>query len=297
MKAKREDKVGRGVLLKVSASGPEYLRYEHALWGASGGSGRAIFPRVSRRTDGSLVYVDDSGNDLCAHTCSLETTTIPSSEWKRFFRCINGLHKIANDEGGRYPEEYRNFIKSFRLPDPKTMPEAYRLEKGLFRKRLHVLWGYEADDAKNSSLLPMSSNVLDAWGDKDQRTDMAKVIPWDARKLILPLLLVFISMALVAVFVCFRPGFCFAHKEFYLAECREMCVKCGGHTDADGGCSDCVCETCGRHRKLRKVDGRADCRYECADPLIKCKEPKCDRCSKYPNGYCAGHKFLDLRDR
>ncbi len=128
--------------------------------------GREIFPSVEQE-DSRLVFLLSDGGSLAASRCIGETS-VSKADLASLATAIETLHAWATNSA--VPEEKRRFCRGFRLPDPETMPEAYRITKD---GRLRVLWGYEKTDAH--TVLPLSK-VAQEWDDSGERKNPVLLI-------------------------------------------------------------------------------------------------------------------------
>ena len=122
----------------------------------------------SFKTEFSLF--DGHGTDICSDGESLTSSgvKIPRSELNGFISALDIFHKKA--EAPNTPDWAREFIRTFAIPDPRFVPNAWRV--GRHSNRLFVLWGYHPGNARDvvCPLTPTSSN----WPDADNRIDLVR---------------------------------------------------------------------------------------------------------------------------
>ena len=164
-----------------------------------------LFPDVSitlnneGKCSSVLFYKNDQqGRELTNNSLSLQDgVKIPRREVKQLQEAIEQLHQLSLDPN--CAPATAEFLRSFRLPDPNAIPEAWRItERG---KNLLVLWGYWRY-SPNALFLPRSA-VADTnnWKDNDKRRDLAtRLKPFTTPfaplpvKIILAILLVFLLL-------------------------------------------------------------------------------------------------------
>ena len=120
----------------------------------------------SFKTEFSLF--EKQGTDICSEAEALTSpkVKISRSELKGFISALDRFHKRA--EAPNTPDWAREFIRTFSIPDPRFVPNAWRI--GSRSGRLFVLWGYHPGNARDvvRPLTPTSSN----WPDAENRIDL-----------------------------------------------------------------------------------------------------------------------------
>lgn len=84
---------------------------------------------------------DKSGDELVSRSKSIEDgkERIPEEELEKLQSCIEAFHRAG--EAKDVPKVTKEFIRNFRLPDPRRLKWAWRIARHGKRKRLIVLWG------------------------------------------------------------------------------------------------------------------------------------------------------------
>ncbi|MGN0886214.1 MAG: hypothetical protein ACI4RT_04365 [Candidatus Spyradenecus sp.] len=137
-----------------------------------------------------------------AEHSSLRNRALPRACLRQLQEAINRLHAWAEDP--QVPGGTQDFCRNFALPDPVLDPEAYQLSRGPGGWRVHVLWGYESDEAP--AIKPLSA-LSAHWADSADRVALAErfrkarprfVLPWRAcvRRLFVCLLILFLGSRL-----------------------------------------------------------------------------------------------------
>lgn len=93
------------------------------------------------------------------------------SEVVRVQEQIEQIHALANDSN--IPTDRREFFRNLQLPDPRYMPECWRVT-GLFKKHLHILWGI-SKGGKHSTFLPASAHA-GSWDDQKNRVPLGDAL-------------------------------------------------------------------------------------------------------------------------
>ena len=83
-----------------------------------------------------------------------------------FIDALDALHRKAEERN--VVGDSARFIREFRVPDPREMPEAWRVSAGR-PGHLLVLWGFAGSPA--SAVLPLTETSKD-WPDADRRVDL-----------------------------------------------------------------------------------------------------------------------------
>lgn len=129
----------------------------------------------SFKTEFSLF--DSQGTDICSDGAALSSpdVKIPRSELNGLVSALDRFHKRTETENT--PAWAREFIRTFAIPDPRFVPNAWRV--GRHSKRLFVLWGYHPGNAKDAvrPLTPTSSN----WPDAENRIDLIRLFESEGR--------------------------------------------------------------------------------------------------------------------
>ncbi len=116
--------------------------------------------------------ISPNGKELCGRSRSLEDgVKLPEEDVKRFIDDLEQLHKICDDEN--VPQDIRDFLRYLKVPDPKEMPRAWRVNNTGFlglKRKLCVLWGYETKP--EASILPLTSTSA-KWSDNGERSNLA----------------------------------------------------------------------------------------------------------------------------
>ena len=100
---------------------------------------------------------------------TLRARALPRACLAQLQEAINRLHAWAEDP--QVPRGTQDFCRSFALPDPMLDPEAYHLTHGPGGWRVHILWGYDSDDAP--AIKPLSKRATQ-WPDSAERLDLAE---------------------------------------------------------------------------------------------------------------------------
>ena len=121
----------------------------------------SVFPQAEPQQgeNGELESVEFSavnlyGREALRNSKDISQTRVPKSEVERIQRELESLHALA--ENPNVPEERRNFYRNLRLPDPSQIPFAWRIS-GLFRKHLHILWGFGTSRNGDGTFLPKTT--------------------------------------------------------------------------------------------------------------------------------------------
>lgn len=128
----------------------------------------------SRTTDGGYSGVfrqNDLGTrELCrgSRPISDRRAEIPEGDLDGFIDALDALHRRAEERN--VVSDSACFIREFRVPDPRKMPEAWRVSPGR-PGHLLVLWGFEAKERPASAVLPLTE-TSNAWPDADRRVDL-----------------------------------------------------------------------------------------------------------------------------
>lgn len=288
---------GQASMLTVSLPGTNvpYYNFEDIVAEESHGLfAHANYDAATRSV--TFVGLDGNGDDVLSRSHSLSDTTIPAREIRRLERTLNHLHHMAEDPASR--TSVRTFLREFRIPSPRLMPEAYRIV-GRFRKRLIVLWGFEK--SVDCSVLPLTASARDAamkansieWNLGSRVSVRSLFFDW--RKVARAALVGLLLASLAGYFVFLSPARCH-HGEivgygiggrFNRQTCPNTCQQsgCGEHLDADLSCPTCRCKICGAKRQLN-VEGT------CVEPpdeercMATVGLEKAHRCGRHckPNG-------------
>ena len=141
------------------------------------------YPQADYVLEGADPYVVfrkiNLGVDVLRNSKSYNQRRPSASEVARVQEQIEKIHAMANDS--TIPMDRRDFFRNLQLPSPIDMPECWRIT-GLFRKRLHILWGLSKGN-KNSTFLPASANAGN-WNDKESRVSIGDAlgVPIDMNK-------------------------------------------------------------------------------------------------------------------
>ena len=134
------------------------------------------YPQADYILDGADAHVRYSklnslGIDILNGSRPYDQRRPSKSEVARVQEQIEQIHALANDSN--IPTDRREFFKNFQLPDPQYMPECWRVT-GLFKKRLHILWGL-SKGGKHSTFLPASAHA-GSWGDQKNRVPLGEAL-------------------------------------------------------------------------------------------------------------------------
>ncbi len=235
-------------------------------------------------------------------------TKIPRYSIKCLQKKIEEIHQLAEDSN--IPNECRDFLKNFSLPDPTILPDAWRIT-GTWKKKLHILWGYSSGDV-NSTFLPQS-RVSQKWSDSQRRYDVSKKCNGKLGGAFFPRLyhLIFWPILLVALLLIFQNRLlqtcteCNQNRMLYgsgniCTECRERlyckihkekkinptdglcdlrCKRCLQHPDSTG--DYCTKHYCSEHEVLKEqINGKEVCPHKCKI---------CQTHGVFPNNICTVH--------
>ena len=225
----------------------------------------SLFPTAVLAEDRSFVtyhLYDSDGHDVLSESISLKHKRIPVNCLQRLEKAINTLHNWAEDPS--VPSDRRALCRSFRLPDPRHYPDAYRLTWSMYpnKRLLHVLWGLQTS---GESILPLS-DIAKKWTDVEQRTDVRiachKSI-WQhffSPKFLIWLLV--LGMIFVGVFSVLKNMqiYCPQHNvlvgkgiiNYFSATelCLQRCIICGIHLDEKFCCFKHSCKECHKTKPL-----------------------------------------------
>ena len=147
----------------------------------------SVFPQAEPQQgeNGELESVEFSavnlyGREALRNSKDISQTRVPKSEVERIQRELESLHALA--ENPNVPEERRNFYRNLRLPDPSQIPFAWRIS-GLFRKHLHILWGFGTSRNGDGTFLPKTTkseksptNPEENWPDNHLRYSIKDIL-------------------------------------------------------------------------------------------------------------------------
>ena len=151
------------VLQCLSKSHPNVsVEYAKDAKGATNGNFKATFRKDSR-----------SGRELCAKSRSLEDpkTKIPESEVNALIADLNTLHKKVEEKN---TDEAKQFLREYRVPDPREMRGAWRVARGPVKKLL-LLWGYHDKGNAQGAVLPLTETSRN-WDDAGRRVDLEEAL-------------------------------------------------------------------------------------------------------------------------
>ncbi|MBQ9693875.1 MAG: trypsin-like peptidase domain-containing protein [Kiritimatiellae bacterium] len=142
--------------------------FQEALRSVQRSAKEDVFPEVEFDPENEIVTFRkyENGKEILGASHSIHRGRISKKELKRLEHVVEKLHESAEDV--TMPTDKRAFFKNFRLPDPLTMPECWRVTGGWFQKRLCVLWGIERDGG-GATFLPTSSNSIKLDGTEIRR--------------------------------------------------------------------------------------------------------------------------------
>lgn len=124
---------------------------------------------ISGRGDcaGVLFSRNIGGEELVSQSLSIrDGAKIPRSELRKLQEAIETFHQVAMSK--ECSPGISDYLRGFELPDPKTMPDAWRVSSR--DRSLIVLWGYD-NRGGNSTFLPASS-ASKGWADAGRRLDV-----------------------------------------------------------------------------------------------------------------------------
>ena len=127
-----------------------------------------------KRGDGfcALFRKDDrSGREMCRPSRSLvdPKTMVPESEIDALVDSLDRFHKEA--ENAANTDGARQFVREYRVPDPRQMRDAWRVGRSGRFKKLLLLWGYHPNGAANDVVLPLTP-TSSSWDDAKRRVDL-----------------------------------------------------------------------------------------------------------------------------
>lgn len=113
-----------------------------------------FLPRVSESHDKPSVRFSKivNGQEVCGE--SQIARRIPKSEARRVQTALKRLQSRLDDP--RIAPHAAQVIRGFKLPDPRRMPECYRLYGSGLTKRLIILWGFERASVTS---VPANGNI------------------------------------------------------------------------------------------------------------------------------------------
>ena len=131
-----------------------------------GGGFRALF----RKNDD-----DRSGREMCGLSRSLTNpkTMVPESEIDALVDSLDRFHKEA--ENAANTDGARQFVREYRVPDPRQMRDAWRVGRSGRFKKLLLLWGYHPKGAANDVVLPLTP-TSSSWDDAKLRVDLKEAL-------------------------------------------------------------------------------------------------------------------------
>jgi hypothetical protein len=116
-----------------------------------------VYPSRRGSEDGGLFQRFISNKEVLGGSTPVPHGRVPPDELKRLKEATNRLRLAAEAETTQ--RNNREILASFRLPNPETDPELYRLRGRPWNRKLEILWGCEKRE--DSSLPPIqASNVL-----------------------------------------------------------------------------------------------------------------------------------------
>ena len=118
---------------------------------------------------------DPSGREMCGPSRSLANpkTAIPESEIDALVDSLDRFHKEA--ENAANTDGARQFVREYRVPDPRQMRDAWRVGRSGRFKRLLLLWGYHPNGAANDVVLPLTETSR-SWDDAKRRVDLKEAL-------------------------------------------------------------------------------------------------------------------------
>ncbi|MBQ9694566.1 MAG: hypothetical protein IJV69_07410 [Kiritimatiellae bacterium] len=225
----------------------------------------SLFPTAVLAEDESFVtyhVYDSNGYDVLNDSISSKHKRIPVNCLQRLEKAIDTLHNWAEDPS--VPSDRRTLCRSFRLPDPRHYPDAYRLTWSIYpnKRQLHVLWGLQTN---GKSILPLS-DIAKKWTDVEQRTDVRSACHksiwqyiFSPKVLIWPIVFglifagLFSKLKNVQIYcpqhnVLVGEGFI---KYFSATElCLQRCIICDIHLDENFCCLEHSCKKCHKTKPL-----------------------------------------------
>ena len=150
----------------------------------------------SGRCNSVLFYKNDrEGQEITHNSLSLlDGVKIPRREVEKLQETIERLHQLSLDSS--CAPATAEYLRSFRLPNPDALPEAWRLTaRG---RHLLVLWGY-CRGSQDSLLLPWSSVAASQdWKNNDKRCDLtAKLKPYTTPFAPLPVKIILVILLML----------------------------------------------------------------------------------------------------
>ena len=110
--------------------------------------------------------------ELCRNSIPISDwrARIPEGELEEFVAAIDAMHQKAKERN--VVGDSARFIRDFRVPDPREMPEAWRVSPGR-PGHLLVLWGFAG--SPTAAVLPLTETSK-AWPDADRRVDLCDAL-------------------------------------------------------------------------------------------------------------------------
>ena len=118
---------------------------------------------------------DPSGREMCGPSRSLADpkTMVPESEIDALVDSLDRFHKEAANAANM--DGARQFVREYRIPNPRQMRDAWRVGRSGRFKKLLLLWGYHPNGAANDAVLPLTP-TSEKWDDVKQRVNLKEAL-------------------------------------------------------------------------------------------------------------------------
>ena len=118
-------------------------------------------------------HKDEAGRELCGKSDSFSNpkAQVQLSDVATFVDALDAMHKKSEDPA--ISPDAREFIRSFRIPNPLVMKDSWRVLCG--SRKLSLLWGYAGSYSSDSTILPLTETSR-KWADAGQRIDVREVL-------------------------------------------------------------------------------------------------------------------------
>lgn len=115
---------------------------------------------------------DRSGREMCGPSRDLTNpkTMVPESEIDALIDSLDRFHKEAENAGN--PEGARQFVREYRVPDPRQMRSAWRVGRSGRFKKLLLLWGYYHPNGVTTDVVLPLTPTSSSWDDAKHRVDL-----------------------------------------------------------------------------------------------------------------------------